>query len=249
MAQLLILKNDTISHTRGDIVEIRPSASPFGGLEPDSFYMVDISDAIVSEFIEYANEWDTILNYNVINSDLINDVFQIELSATTNVSEVGGITRDQVETYINKWSGTVNSFSNNTVTFTISIFNAIKSSGFWNKNTDNVIWTELDYTNGVHTVQADFTNVNVTSLSVEDHMSEKGANIISNNNNIIVFSIDRATIRNDFQSSIIRKVKRQIKRRRYYLPENILTIIDSNGGTYTTTKATALLYIKDKLDD
>ena len=250
--QLLIIKQDTPSHSKGDIVEIRATGTPFGGLEPDSFVLVEVPDIPMVDYEHCNGAWNTILDYEVVNQNLALDGFRLKVCSTTqSVSELGGITKDQVETYLNSWGANVLSFALNEVVFDFGIYAGVISQAFWEILISSVVCTEISYNQdtGTHRIQADYSALGNNPTYVERYVRGKQATIVSHAEKIIVFDISRSVVLAAFKQDIKEKAEKMIKRRRYYVTHAVVDFIVSLGGVLTITETELLAYIKDKVAD
>lgn len=249
--QFLIIKVDTPTHNKGDIVEVRATSTPFGGSEINSFVIAECPDPMNGNDY-FGNAWELIINYEVVNSDLVNDEFRMRLFSTL-VDSInnGAVTREMVETFINNWGSTVYSFETNEVVFDISIEDAIKSQYFWGTDVSSIVFTETGYEQptGVHTVEVDYSALNKSPTHMEVYMMRKGATVIAHANRVITIEIARNVVRADFEKDIREKAKKVVAKRRYYVNLGVVDFIEGQGGSYQTDLATLLSYVHDKVGD
>lgn len=253
MAQLLISKINNGSVRVGDITNIRASGTPFGGLYPDVFVLIDIPDATIKDFRNFRAQWVREISFTVVASNTALDGYRLKMTANQNASAtVGKITKDEAEQFILSWNGSVFSWGDNEVIFDITILNAIKSAAFWDVNISGVVFNELSYStaSGIHTIQADYSAIGNNPTYIEQYIEDRGANIISHTDQkVIVFEIDRGTVRERFQADIDERLKKTNADFRFYVSQAVVNAIIANGGRMTALKATAANYIKDKLSD
>lgn len=249
--QLIILKVNGTTQKKGDIIELRATSTPFGGSEPDTFVMVECPEPMD---IDYGKAWNLIIDYEIISSNPSIDEYRLRLFSTlVNSLNYGVITRDQVETFINNWGGTVFSFGTNEVIFDITIFDAIKSKSFWQKDTSGIVFIETNYDQGtgVHTIEADYSALSVSPTYIETLINNNGATVTAHSDRVITFDIARSVVREAFELDIKTEVKKQniIEQRRYYVNLGVVDFIIGQGGTYQTDFATLSGYIHDKVSD
>ena len=125
--QLLIMKHDIGNHSKGDIVEVRASGTPFGGSEPEAFVLVEAPDAFIAEFDHLNLAWNTEIKYSVVGSNVPLDGYRLKLYSDTANSGFGEVTKADAEEFITVWGGNIISFGANEVIFDITIIDAIKS--------------------------------------------------------------------------------------------------------------------------
>jgi hypothetical protein len=249
--QLLIMKQDRNVHLKGDIVEIRATGTPFAGLEPQSFVMVEVEDTPMTNFRNFNREWAREIAFDVVASDPEQDGYRLKMYSTTATATKGQITKDEVQTFIENWGGSVVSFAANEVRFDITIYAALTSQAFWELEnmSASVVFTELSYdqTTGGHRIQADYSALGNNPSYVESYVERMGLDIVSHANKILVYDADRSVVKAAFQDDLKEKAKKQIARRRYHIPANVVDTIISNGGSMSVPLATAQNYITDKV--
>lgn len=253
--QLLIIKADSANFSKGDIVEVRGSSTPFGGAEPNSFVLVEVPDVPMAAWEQYGNKhWRTNLQWEVVASNLAQDGYRIRIwSDTYRAGDGKGATaREHIEQFINRWGGSVVDFAANQVRFDIRIIDAIQSTEFWDwPDLTGVVFTEQDYnqTTGVHRVQMDYSAVPTNPTSVERRAVNLGATIISHQGRVLVMDIDRADVRKQFIEDIQRGGKQNVERFRYRITSAAVDAVIAAGGTMTTDAATLMTYLRDKVAD
>ncbi len=205
----------------------------------------------VEQALQYTNEWFREFNFVVESSNLPADIHTMTISATTGVSLSGNgaLTRAQVEAFLNNWNASVDSVAVNSVTFTIGIFDAIKSNGFWNRDVSSVTFTEVAYTqgNGGHRIRVDYPGV-VTAEYVEGAIKDRGGVIVSHNTETrrVTFDILRSDVRNHFETTVINRLGRTWNRRRFRLTDAEVTAIEGAGGFVIRTLAQVQASIRDR---
>ena len=245
--QLIVSKRPI---NKGDIVEVRATSTPFGGIEPESFVMVEVPTVTMAAYEKYSDPWRSILDYTVISQNTVLDTLRIKVFSTTqSVSNLGGITLEQTESFLNRWNATVFLSALNEVVFDFSVYGGATSEAFWETPLLGIVFSEISYdpVTGIHRIQANYSALANNPTYVERYIVGKQGTIISHANKIIVFDISRAIILSTFKSDIKEKVETIINRRRYYFMPAVVDYIIAQGGTLTTTAAQVLTYIKDKL--
>ncbi|MCA1800759.1 MAG: hypothetical protein LC687_07410 [Actinobacteria bacterium] len=249
--QLIIMKQDKPPHYKGDIVEIRASGTPFTGKEPDAFVLVEVPDVPMKEFEGYNLSWQRTLAFDVVASDAAQDGFRLRLYSETENSGAGAITKEEIDSFIQAWSGTIVSYGANEVVFDITILGALTSPAFWGLDNiaSQVIFSELSYdqATGIHRIQADYSAIGNNPTYVERYVQRMGLEIISHQNKVLVYDADRDVVSKAFKDDLKDKGDKQVTRRRYHISTGVVDTIIGAGGTYTTDKATLLSYVKDKV--
>jgi hypothetical protein len=115
----------------------------------------DIQSMISFNFGEKSltQEWRKNLDWSVANYNSSLDGYRLNLFTTNpGLTGRGNVTRNQVENFLNRWNADVVSFTTNSVTFDVGVYNAIISKGFWNMiDVDQVIFNEINYDEPTHT--------------------------------------------------------------------------------------------------
>lgn len=248
MAQLLILKKDTPSNNRGTIAEIRASGTPFGGDEVLSYVLVEIP-APISLVNQYDNPVIRQINYEILDHNIPLDRYQVRMTATDNASQTLGITREQVESFLNKWSANITSVGINSVEFTVALENVFQSEGFWDVPIGGVIFE--DNYNGVdhHHLTINYSAIGNSPTYMERYVMGKGGLIVSHENKIIVCEFESTDAFSVFKEAVDLRFNQIILKKRYYVSNAVVDAIVSNGGVMSVPNSVALSYIKDKLDD
>ena len=251
--QLLIMKQDRPPHYKGDVVEVRATGAPFGGKEPEAFVLVEVPDVPMADFEGYNLAWQREIDFEVVASDPAQDGFRLRLFSSTENAGAGAITKEEVDSFITAWGGTIVSYGANEVVFDITIYSALTSPAFWElpNIAENVVFSELSYdqATGVHRIQADYSALGNNPTYVERYVRRMGLTIVSHQDKILTYDADRATVREAFQEDLKEKGRKRVARRRYHIGTDVVDTIIGNGGTYTTDKATLLNYIRDKVTE
>jgi len=194
----------------------------------------DVESLISSNFSggSIIQEWKRNIDWAVVNSNLTIDGWRMRIFVTNpGFNNLCGITRTMVENFLARWNVTVYSDAQNEVVFDITIYDAITSSGFWNRNISSVVFNEIDYNQGTtnHRISADYSAIDIESDLVGDIVDSKNGTIISNENNIIIFDILRADVFDQFKMIVAKRLKTKIHRRQFKIPESAVDTIISTG--------------------
>lgn len=253
--QLLLAKFTGNGINRGDIIEVRATDHPFGGNEQNAFVVAQVTDASMTSFLYLNNtQWHVDIDYEIISSDLLNDIHQMRVYAlNVNSAGLGSLTRQKIEQYLNGWNIEIDSVSENQVILTVDISAVLQSNEFWNYDNTSVIITELNYdqVTGNHTLQIDYSALQRNPTGVENKAIERGGEIVSHSGRVLVANFTRADVRDKFFNEIKDKIRfdDRVVQFRYYVPNAAVNFIESNGGFVNTDIATLQGYIRDKLAD
>ncbi len=257
MAELLIRARDnkTGIETKGDIIENRANNAPYGTKEglPD-FIVVKIPTVLLATADAYWKAWNIDLDYTVQNYDSVNNIYTVRVFSTSGgVSGNGNLTKVMIENVLAEWNTTVTNFGTNEVIFDFSVFNGGTSKRFWGYPVDQMTFQNISYDNatGLHRIECDYNVANYNSTSIERAIMNQGATIISHENKIITFDIEKNIILTSFKKHITDIANRRgmVRKRRFYLSNAAVNNVIAQGGVTTATWAQFLGYVKDHLDD
>ena len=249
--QLLIMKDDRPPHYKGDIIEIRATGSPWVGLEPDDFIMVEVPGLPVAAFDDKSDPWQQSLAFEVVSRDNM-DVYRLRVYSDNTNGMVGAVARDKVEAFISSWGGTIVSVGPNEVVFDLAVYDALTSNEFWEFDISGVVFEVQDYDSatGVFRISADYSGTAINNTTyVERRAMRQGVTVVSHADKVLIFEATSSEIVDRIRDFIRNKAETRNARRRYYFSEAVVDHIVSLGGTITTDVATVESYIKDKMAD
>lgn len=256
MAEMLIRAVDKASGTgiKGELVALKANNDVYGLKETlPQLCKLKVPEASMRDLRSYFVGWYTKVDYTVVNQNIALDGFRIKVFSTTQgVSGDGNITRNMVESPLNKWNALVVSTAPNEVIFDFKVYDAAISEAFWHVNTSAIVFTELNYDEGagIHTIRGDFSAIGNNPSYIESMIEEGGGIVTSHINKVITFTMDRAVVLQEFKSYVRQFVNtNMIRKRKFYVPSVVVDAIIANGGEYTATPAQFLSYVKDKEND
>jgi hypothetical protein len=253
MAELLVMaltKGDIENggHGKGDIIEIRDDgkwSAPWHGLP--NFVCVKVPEISLAQMEQYIQQYNKILDYEVISSNP--NGMRIRVFATNpNVSGKGVLTRQQVETFINKYNGLVKRVDPNSIQFDIGYFESNTSNGYWMRDVSTYTFAKMSNDGVTMRIQVDspvpWTLKQLSKIKgiIEDHAGT-----------LIATTIDTLTYDTPTNSGI-QKFKEDAKmhlaemifRKRYYVTPADVDVVISEGGIKTITQAVFLNRIIDR---
>jgi len=247
MSEILIARfND-----RGGIVEVRATGSPFTVLEQQNFIRVDIADPMQA-VLSYADHWYFDVNYSIINSDTVNDIYTARLINPYASTTIDGIDQTKIDAFLNNWNATNILYAQNLVQFDIDIYQSMISPKFWRQVNvaafNQFVFTQINYTpaTGIHEIQADYSTLNINPTSVELLMMAEGANILSHANRVIEFELARTDIRTKLLNDVKSGTRYVINSNRYFVSDAVVTNVENQGGIITTDLTTFESYVQDR---
>lgn len=239
-------------YKKGDIVVVRPDGHEWGGEENlPNFVLLKVPGVTVEQVENRIEEWHQIIEFEVVATDASQDGARIRLYTTIpGAANQYGITRAQVEGFIDRWGGSVVSVSANEVRFDITVEAAYKSEEFWGRDPAalGVVITETAYDQGtgVHTAEIDVSGSQLSIDRVQRQVAGVNGTVVSVVGDVITAKFARADVRAAFLGAIKYAASRPVVRRRYaFHPDDVDTAI-AQGGTVTLTAAQANAKIIDK---
>lgn len=247
-------------YKKGYPVVIKPDTyRPSRSEVPPAFVVVSVPEVTEEAARNYNNSWEQTVDYNVLDANATTGVYQVEVFGNnTNVSGDASITKTQVETFLTNWNCTVDSFGTNSVTFTMALWQALQSQGFWDRDVSAFTFNLDSYTEATG-----IANVTVSGLSditqAKRLIEQKGCVVISETASSVTFEAERTDIFTEFKSDVQQKTRGTWCRKQYYFSEAVidaaLASVDafegevqvSWKGQVELTLVEALAAIQDKL--
>ena len=163
MAELLVLakpgytnpdaeKDRQGCYKKGDIVYVGEDGTLSAG---GAFVLVKIPGIARSQVESYRDNWSIEPAFSVVSSDTTTDTFTITVSnSLPGSANQAGLTQAMVENFLTNWGATVQGFAQNQVTFTINVYDALVSQGFWDTDLTGAAFSEQSYDSGtgLHTI-------------------------------------------------------------------------------------------------
>ena len=242
-------------YKKGYPVNIRPYPHSGWGYKEGHPYFVqvrvtdgnveDVENLIATNFggTSINQSWERKIDFTTVNNNVSIDGWRIKVFASNpGATNLAGITRAKVESYLNKWNAEIFSTGTNRVTFDVAIYKdgsnnpgALQSEGFWGVDVSSIVFNETSYNEGtgVHRIEADYSGTSFDSDNVENIVKSRSGIIISNESKVIIFDINRTDVFTYFKSEVKEALERSIYSRQFrVLGSTVDTIIST--GTKTT---------------
>jgi len=263
MAEFIIMAADKDSanptqYKKGDFVEVRANSSSYGLKEGlPTFIIVKVPEIATMTVVNYLSKmWVQTFDYSVVNRNASIDGYRLRAFAEdVSASNLGGLTRDKVETFLTKWGCSIFSTASNEVVFDVLAFDAIKSQGFWEIREDKHALFQFsedgyDEATGIHTIRIDYSASGMNPSFIETYIEGRGTTIILNSGLVIVFEITANIVFQHFKRVVKGALDGNIiRRRQYYLTSAAVDIVIDAGGTMTITQAQLMNYIQDRFEE
>lgn len=267
MAELLVLavnrthpdpeKDRRGIHKKGDIIVVKPDGHTWGAGEGlPTFVRVlcpGLDAAVVEDRIQ---PWVYNIDFEVLNSNLALDGFRIRATnANAGTSGLAGLTQNGIEQYLNRWNAAFVSAANGGITFDIGIYQAATSEGFWDANINDIVFTELSYTQGTgkHVIEVNYSAhpryldaLDSFGNDVAAMVQRTGATLLTNVQGVATIEVDRGDVRDRFRSELTQRLG-VYRRHRYHFTEAQVDTVIAAGGSITVTVPQLTAAVQDRL--
>lgn len=223
------------------------------------WFVVEVTDATKEELEAYAREWRDDFDYEIIATRPAKGKYDVRIyEKNASPSGANAITMEKVGTFLTKWGCTGISASSNSVTFTFSLWNAVRSEGFWDVPQISLkgAFALNSYSNGVgnitFTVIPDaFPNMTQEQLTqmITRKVQERGGSNLTVNYPAFTFDIERSDILTKFRQEVKQKGEGIYRRRQFALPASLCDSIAAAGGFASMTKAQLAAAIRNGVNE
>lgn len=244
------------AYKKGDVVVVMPDGHVWGTKEgPPKFVRVLCPELNAGDYQDRAQAWVQGISLSVLSSDLSIDEHRVEVTAQ-NVSSSGeaAVTRDQAETYIDGWGGTVVSTDTNSVMFDITIESALTSPSFWGVQqsvVDSLTFTNTyDQQAGTHTLEIDYSATGFGAETVNERVEVRGGVVLVNDGSVCTAEFTRSDVRDEFMRELRERIGGTWRRRRYYFDTaQVDTVLADHGGEIEVSATTLGNNVYDRLNE
>lgn len=254
--------NDHMKVRKGQPVSVQADGHPIGTKEGlPNFCRIRITDALRADLFEYLKAWTIEIDFEVLNhTTTFPDTYTVRAFNTNTAVNLqpyigrGELIRAQIENWLSGWGAVVNSASADNVQFTATIWDALRSRGFWRYPgfiLQDINFTSVNYNigSGIHTVEADYSTLNINPNKIEDAVLEAGGSIVDHANKVITFTIARTVVIQTFKQEVKDRTRNYLRKKQYYFGNAVVDNIIANGGTIDTDLVTFQSYIRNRLTD
>jgi hypothetical protein len=241
MAEFLI-KATATAWDIGDFVVIMPDGWSWGSGEclPD-FVIVKVPGLDPAASSSWIQQWTMSTNQKLTGGSASTDTWSFSVSSTSYSDESGEgkLTADDITSILNLWGCTNITSSDNLVSFTVAIKDALKTSSYLGINVSGLTLTEVSYTQatGTHRTKIDYSASGWTSDQITTNLSviqSKGTYVSQNTSaKTITIDIKRTDVQAAFHNYIQLNVVRLIRPRQYKLTAALVQAAINAGGIVT----------------
>lgn len=240
---------------KGDILSIKEDGHIWGRLEglPDCV-RVKVPGLAVATAKAYMDRWRHEIDFEVVDHNPAIDEYRVRVFVkpdTVKVDGTNGITRNEVENYLTRWNASVHSIAQNEVVFDALIYQAAISQGFWDRDVDLAVFSEVSYDQQatIHNIEVDFSATGWPEDKVAQQIELKGGTVLSNEGNVATFEIRRNRVFNEFKMDVKMKTDDIYMKKRWHISEADVDAIVGAGGEVTSTAAQLQAAIIDKVSE
>jgi hypothetical protein len=250
------------SYKKGYPVSIKPDGWYEGNpnwaqstyADKTKWFVVDVTDATVEELQTYIRDWKDSFDYEILSATPATGRYTVRVFET-NVSTSGlnTMTQAKVGSFLNRWRCSNISATTNSVQFDFSLWDAVRSEGFWELNLliqypIEFVLVSYSATTGIGEIRATVP-IALRPEIVTRRIIDRGGTIISAIHPVYVFEIERSDILQKFRADVKMWAERIYKRRQFYLTEAQADAIHAMGGYIQRTKGQLLAELRNGLDD
>jgi len=245
------------THKKGDFINWKPDGWaanwPNVGKYADKFVCIRCLEITLAEAesADHRKAWREDFDYEVVSTSQANVTLRV-WNKNASPSGKAALTSAKVENFLTRWGCTDVSFANHSVTFTFNLWNAVRSSEFWDVDLigSKVNFTLVSYTAAtlVGRIQIEVTDETLKENAVVRAIESKGGTIVTNTFPIIIFDIKRNDIVSRFRSDIKQKAEQVYKRHQYSISEALVDQIIATGGIITMTRSELLAALINHLE-
>lgn len=222
--------------------EGNPNWSQSSYADKTKWVVVDVPDATVEQLRNYSNPWKDNFDYEIVNTRPAKGEFDVRVFETNvNTSGANFITLEKVDTFLTKWGCTEISETTNSVAFTFSLWNAVRSDAFWEVTsiqlkggfTLNGYVEATGIGNVTFTaIPAAFPNMDEAKITtmITRRIQDRGGENIVVTYPAFTFDIERSDILTRFRQEVKRRCEGIYRRRQYVLPSATVDSIAAGGG-------------------
>jgi hypothetical protein len=257
------------SYKKGYPVSIKPDGWYEGNpnwwqsayADKTKWFVVEVTDATVEQLQHYAGSWKDNFDYEIVEARPAQGQYDVRVfEQNASASGANAITQAKVESFLTKWGCTAISATTNSVAFTFSLWNAVRSDAFW--EIPSVVLKGSFVLNGYTpatgvgnitftVLESAFPNMDQAKITtmITRKVEERGGTVIGVDYPAFAFTIERSDILQRFRADVKRKGEGIYRRRQFVLPTAVVDTIVAAGGFVQRTKAELLAEIRNGLSE
>ena len=280
MAEFLFKRNDYTNsdpekdrrgvHKKTDFINWKPDGfSDFEHGNGPGSYLADFVIVKVpgitfaeAEASDHRKPWRDDFDYEIIATRPAQGQYDIRIfeknAGAIQQNSIAGVKATKVRDYLQAWGCSDFGMPPIDVTFTFSLWAAVRSANFWDVP---LIDTKVNFTLNTYSGATGIGNITVTAIEgqwgeqtetqigdqITRKITEKGGTIVSQAYPNFVFEIERSDILTRFKADVKRRMEQTYMRHQYGISQADHDAIVAAGGIVTMTKAEFLGKLIDKM--
>jgi len=261
-------------HKKGDIANAKLdgwSSSPnwpqsqYPYSRSGKFVLVKCPEVTIAECIAWRDNWKDDFAYEILSQNAQQGLYVVRVyELNAGAAGQNNLTQAKIESFLTGW-GCINiTFATNSCQFTFSLWNAVRSTSFWERDVSSVIFTLISYnaTTGIGRISANCNAIieqfvithaddpqaeAKIKTEIERKIPERGGTIIGWTDRTLAFKIERSNILTRFRADVKEKAEQVYIRHRYNVTSADVDAVIAAGGIMTRTRAQLLNQVLDKM--
>lgn len=261
-------------HTKGDIANIKADGWSEHPNWPQSSYpyqrfgkfvLIKCPEITVEESVNWRENWRDDFGYEIISQNPGQGRYVVRVfEQNPGAAGQNNLTREKIENFLINWGCTDITFTTNSCQFTFSLWNAVRSTSFWERDVSSIVFTLVSYnsTTGIGRISANcnviieqfvITHANDPQAEkkikqeIERRIPERGGTVIGWTDRTLTFEIERSVLLQKFRNDVKRKGEQVYIRHRYAVTQADVDAVIAAGGIMTLSRTQLLARLIDKM--
>ena len=248
-------------HKKGDIINIYPDGwsdgehwaqSGYPYQNGEDFVTVKVPGLAVTDIAHARKAWSDAFDYEVLETRPNQGEFDLRIfeknPGLVNENAIAGIKANRIRDYFQSWGCSGITLSATDISFTFSLWNAVRSSKFW--DVDPVMMSMFSFFLNSYSGSTGIGNITVTTTGDDpptQRITRQGGTVISAVHPDYTFEIERLNILSRFKADVKNRMQKTYMRHQYHVSVADVNAIIAAGGIMTITKAQFFNKLKDKM--
>jgi len=215
-----------------------------------------------AEASDHRKSWKDDFDYQIVATRPAQGQYDVRIyeknAGAINQNAIAGVKATKIRDYLQAWGCSAFGMSATDVSFTFSLWDAVRSANFWDVP---LIGTKVSFALNSYSGATGIGNITVTAIAgqwgeqteaqigdqITRKITEKGGTLISQIYPNFVFEIERSDILTRFKADVKRRMEQTYMRHQYCISSSDHDSIVAAGGIVTMTKAEFLGKLIDKM--
>lgn len=252
MARFLIKPDDSPNNgvwKGATFVRVEEDGYEWGNKEgPPNFYRINVPGVAKEDAVQYLEEWRHMPVISILQQDLQIDTYRLRLTSDrVSLTGKNAFSEIQIGGFFSDWGATNVVVTNASVTFDISVYDAITSPRFWDADDlTGVVFVEtlFNSSTGDHLVEVQDSPFSVERMRAA--VLGRGGAVVPPNSFVMNRSAARQRLMDDIEERIsnIRYANRH-----WYIKASGMAALQAAGGELTITPTQFLNNVADGLEE